>query len=238
MTGKIVSPNRHSEAQTAGDSAVQREFSQYAFSRHPSLPDSLSGDRFSFVGGAPDLSTASRVFNLAISNENPFVISGPLGVGKSVLSWQVMKEADSRGYLPIMIYAPDLVKQGDTEPFHRGDSQLPLSKVGELSDVLSKLRILDGTDASYGRKILLVIDGIDPQHYNPIGNPGSAVLRFVEEAGMKVILNVNSEGSALSGGTIDTYLSLLNPKKYAIAGLALVSDGETRTAERKDIVST
>ena len=92
-------------------SPAQSMFPEFALKDVRALPTDLHRDQFAFSKSTDaSLTTAVRALNwLTGVGDNPLVISGPSGIGKSVLGWQIMNEADNRGLVPIMVSAADIV---------------------------------------------------------------------------------------------------------------------------------
>lgn len=210
-------------------SNVQKEFPELAMTGQRALPTDLYRDQFSFKNGTDsDLTTASRTLNWATSwGQNPLVVSAPLGTGKSILAWQIMNEADNRGLVPIMVSAADIVTGLNLEKPDGFGRNLPFSPIGQLDAVIEKLHALRERGLKYEKSMVLIIDGIDPNSYNPEGRiGGTRLLKAIESLGIPVILNVESETYAVKGGSIDGYHRALNPNKLATGAVTLRRNGQ------------
>lgn len=211
-------------------SVAQKVFSELRLTGDNSLPTDLFRDRFQY-GNTNDLeiTSAQRALNWANGwGQSPLVISGASGIGKSVLSWQIMSEADSKGLVSIMVSASDLVMNSNHENYSSGRA-LPRTPVEKLHETLQKISDLQSSGLKYGSSLVLIIDGIDPNSYNPRLHPEAIqTLKKIQAAECSVILNVDSERALTKGGSLDSYHTLLNPNGRATLGLILTKDSNEK----------
>lgn len=236
-SGPVKSAGTETAAETRSE--IQKSFPTFAVSEERGLPTHLYRDRFAShdTSGGPE--SAEKVLNW-VTGVHPIVtISGPQGSGKSTLGWQIMSQADSRGLVPVMVSAADLALNTDLTPSSADDARLPYSSMRQLDGLLTKLERFKAEGKQYGSSVVLIIDGIDPTHYNPLDlRNGVSTIKRIEALGIRPVLLVDSDTSTFKGPTIESYHSLLNRERYASLGLAVHSDGqEHRTLERKDIIT-
>jgi len=208
-------------------SPVQRIFPEFALKGDRVLPTDLCRDQFTFSKSTDaNLTTAMRALNwLTEVGENPLVISGPSGIGKSVLGWQIMDEADNRGLIPIMVSAADVVTGQSLDKPNGFGRALPFTSIEKFESVLSNLEYYKSLGSDFGRSIVLIIDGIDPASYHAESRPGGTrLLKAIQSHGIQVILNVDSDQNLVTGGSIDAYHRKLNPEGHATGALTLGRD--------------
>lgn len=213
-------------------SAIQRLLPHLSQNEYGKLPTTLHKDRFSGsieLGGAAldGLTTAGRIYNMHLaSGTNPTIISGRAGIGKSVLSWQIMAEAEGHGKCSMMISAATLVMQRNIEAPSSGGTRLPHSNFETLEKTLAILTRSENRHLA--SNLLLVVDGVDVDSggYSPsLQNTGvRSMLQRMGELGVSVILNVDSREGQLRTGLIESYARLLNPSGAATVGIRLLSD--------------
>jgi hypothetical protein len=195
------------------------------------IPVDLHEARFSPTGPTPDtdcsqLSGIDRIYNLHKGwGDKLTVISGPEGVGKSVLCWKLMRMAEDNRRVGIMIPAASLVMQCNIEP-HSGSAATPAySTFDTLTDMLDTLE--RSRDKSLARNVLLVIDGVDAaggyalsgHHYGATG-----MLTRIKDLGIWVIITVDSPTAELQSPVLSPYYQALNPGGKATLGIQLTSD--------------
>jgi hypothetical protein len=208
-------------------SPVQTVFPEFALKGDRVLPTDLHRDHFTFSKSTDAiLTTAERALNwLTGGGENPLVISGPSGIGKSVLGWQIMNEADNRGLVPIMVSAADIVTGKSLDQPNGFGRALPFTSIEKFESVLSNLEYYKSLGSDFGKSIVVIIDGIDPDSYHAESRPGGTrLLKAIQSHGMQVILNVDSDKNLVEGGSIDAYHRKLNPEGYATGALILGRD--------------
>lgn len=219
-------------------SRAQLALPEFAMDGERALPTKLYQERFTFENSAnTEVTCAQRALNwLTAFGQDPLIISGPQGIGKSILSWQIMSEADGRGLVPVMVDASSLVMNND----HIVDRALAMP-VSPLKDLVSLLHRVEanqlGPHSDIGKSVVLIIDGADTSNYNPRQHPECfQMMRRIHDAGINVILNVDSDRSAITGGSLDGYQAFFNPDKRATTGLKLTYDREgERILKREDI---
>jgi hypothetical protein len=208
--------------------AVQLEFPELAMTDKRALPGEFAKDQFKFPPDTQSsLTTSQRALNWLSYSSAPLVISGATGVGKSVLAWQIMQEAFSRGQVPIMVTAPELILNRDLANEHNDKKGLPYSTINTLDNTLKQLSINQGMGLHYGKSVVLIIDGVTPDDYSPKSFVESfSKLNAIRNLELKVILNIDSDRQLLCGKTIIQYQEFLNPDKNASHVLILARDSQ------------
>jgi hypothetical protein len=206
-------PKATPEKSLSFESAIQQSFPNLRMTGDRELPSDLFRDRFKYQGPHQEVASAERVFNwLDASESRTLIVSGPAGIGKSVLAWQVMSHIEDKQRVGILVSGADLVMNRALDPLQSYGRKLPYSSVTEVAGAFKKLTELREEYPQIGSQMVLIIDGVDPRQYNPSQMlEASPLISQIRKLGIKTIVMVNAESGREPAPTVEGYLKKLAP---------------------------